>query len=898
MGTIYINDVAYEATSARQIHSKPSPESDFVGLQQIADIQSPVWTKKSLGMNYRIIASDTEKWALDQLFQLHTKVLVKDTNVAGLANGQYFYMREIHPTFIPHVNIGTEDIKRWMVNISLTYSYEGYFAIPFGTNDVFVNRLQDWSCWYRKDAFSALIMDDVLTDKARTLGTFYRYSDYGFVFFNWSTPHDCSEMVITFDLEGTNIRPITSYDSSSFAVVGYIGGVLTEKYCSLRDYITHDTYADSVKGIRLQFENTEQDVDLCESVVNWSINPYFDNFVLEGSDKQEGNYSIKAVKNTLQAATRYTLQRTFPSPYLDVYDQNWLKLWVKWTTSAGTVPDYTRFRVTDSSGNEGVFWLGWYQAQQPWYEFVFGMNVDIQMVVGSEMDWHHIANFKIEWETGVSVQPNDTLTLYVDWIQGLCGLRSNGEFVKDQVIQIRLSFIPLLFEYDNNNYMDARIEWYVDFTNFSIATEPAAPEPTYLPLKEDLGTSTDADNFNWLTPDRIVQELRQRGYKHIYHYFGMSLLWQKTQTGALDTTATFNYAFEEFHRAFFKELKEHDMDIIVAFSEENNVCPDAWAQRDYEGVKGYSYWMPESVFVSPSNTDAITYYKNIYKDMADILYEAYGANDLNILFGEPFWWFITYYKSKLTQNEVAGQKLVHVADSSKFSAGQWVLVRDWTVSEYKQIDYIDGNIIHMTANLDYTYQTFYEAEVFDYYGMDFRPFFYDQTTKDAYYAEYGVDIEQFESVYDDYSSENAQRTIAFCMAKLNDWIMEVKTYLKTSYPNLQYGVLTDKGYSPSGIMHEVNDLDCYYDSSLDFLMIEHYAKVDAMDWDGIKEDCDWANTYYHGKWHYLTGIIYASVAENNAKVCASLAVAKVYHPTLSWVWSYHQEDNYAIEIIE
>ncbi|MGF3536926.1 MAG: hypothetical protein ACQXXE_08785 [Candidatus Bathyarchaeia archaeon] len=77
---------------------------------------------------------------------------------------------------------------------------------------------------------------------------------------------------------------------------------------------------------------------------------------------------------------------------------------------------------------------------------------------------------------------------------------------------------------------------------------------------------------------------------------------------------------------------------------------------------------------------------------------------------EAYYQFIMHYApyfyviaTKMAQDPPAGQKNVTVADGSKFQVGYPVEIKDDAHSEWNRVAAVNGNVLTMENNLQYTY---------------------------------------------------------------------------------------------------------------------------------------------------------------------------------------------------
>ena len=146
------------------------------------------------------------------------------------------------------------------------------------------------------------------------------------------------------------------------------------------------------------------------------------------------------------------------------------------------------------------------------------------------------------------------------------------------------------------------------------------------------------DQYN-LAPERLVEAIERLGYRGIVsHYIGMSHYFALTGAGELDATRTLNSAALAWHRDFARACKSRGYELIWSLSYEilDMFCPAAWKQRAYDGSPALTGWDPPSALVSPANSAAIDFLKNVATELVAISQEAGLQPQVQI--GEPWWW--------------------------------------------------------------------------------------------------------------------------------------------------------------------------------------------------------------------------------------------------------------------
>src|SRR5260221_8947488 len=102
------------------------------------------------------------------------------------------------------------------------------------------------------------------------------------------------------------------------------------------------------------------------------------------------------------------------------------------------------------------------------------------------------------------------------------------------------------------------------------------------------------------------------------HYFGL------TGSGELDSARTLNGPALAWHRDFARAAKARGYELIWSISYEilDLFCPAGWKQRAYDGTAALTAWDPPSTLVSPANSAAIDFLRNVADELVAISQEA------------------------------------------------------------------------------------------------------------------------------------------------------------------------------------------------------------------------------------------------------------------------------------
>lgn len=146
------------------------------------------------------------------------------------------------------------------------------------------------------------------------------------------------------------------------------------------------------------------------------------------------------------------------------------------------------------------------------------------------------------------------------------------------------------------------------------------------------------DCYN-LTPERVIDSLERLGHRGtIDHYVGMSHYPALGPDGLVNSTETLCRPAQRWHESFAAEAKARGFDIILSVSMEllEELCPEAWKQRAWDGTPARTGWMPPSTLLSPAVDQAVDYLERIARSFVEIALAAGLAPKLQV--GEPWWW--------------------------------------------------------------------------------------------------------------------------------------------------------------------------------------------------------------------------------------------------------------------
>jgi uncharacterized protein (TIGR02217 family) len=161
------------------------------------------------------------------------------------------------------------------------------------------------------------------------------------------------------------------------------------------------------------------------------------------------------------------------------------------------------------------------------------------------------------------------------------------------------------------------------------------------PHGERLATAYD-DNYN-LTPARVLRGATGLGYRDdLVHYVGMSHFMRLAQQpgGRLEATTAGELCTPAvaWHDNFFTLAKAAELEVITSLSYElfDVYCPESWKQRNANGERALTGWVPPSSLLSPANPQAMAWLASVARQFVGLHDDA--GLPVRFQIGEPWWW--------------------------------------------------------------------------------------------------------------------------------------------------------------------------------------------------------------------------------------------------------------------
>lgn len=165
-----------------------------------------------------------------------------------------------------------------------------------------------------------------------------------------------------------------------------------------------------------------------------------------------------------------------------------------------------------------------------------------------------------------------------------------------------------------------------------------AANDTFVP-EHRLRICTAYDDCYNLTPERVIDGIERLGYRDlINHYVGMSHFPALLGSGFVNPAEPMCRPARRWHESFAALAKARGYEVIWSLSMEllEELCPEQWKQRAWDGVPARTGYVPPSTLLSPAVTEAVDYLASIATAFVTIGVSAGLAPKVQI--GEPWWW--------------------------------------------------------------------------------------------------------------------------------------------------------------------------------------------------------------------------------------------------------------------
>ena len=262
-------------------------------------------------------------------------------------------------------------------------------------------------------------------------------------------------------------------------------------------------------------------------------------------------------------------------------------------------------------------------------------------VEGTDAEGNARSWFVRLWNYAQGTATNADVALDFDALDGGFSLPADAERVDPtRIDRMFISLVAPDYLEDSQELFPAPVQATITISNVRCdgSGSVLAINDSVVP-EHGLRIATAYDDLYNVPPERIVDAIARLGYRGVIsHYIGMSHYFALGGSGELDPARTFNSAALAWHRAFASAAMARGYAVIWSLSYEvlETFCPAAWMQRAADGTAALTAWEPPSTLVSPANSDAIDFLKNVAAGLVALSIEAGLQPQVQI--GEPWWW--------------------------------------------------------------------------------------------------------------------------------------------------------------------------------------------------------------------------------------------------------------------
>ncbi len=232
--------------------------------------------------------------------------------------------------------------------------------------------------------------------------------------------------------------------------------------------------------------------------------------------------------------------------------------------------------------------------------------------------------------------------IVLDMDQLRAGFGEGGELVfAGDVDRLFISVVPAGFD-GTPDPLPIAASTYVEFRAWTVSGPRSmlAVGDAFLPEHALRICSGYDDSYN-LVPERLVEQWEALGYRALAnHYVGMSHFYALAAVsgGRFEVSSGLCASAVAWHRGLLRAAARAGFEVILSLSFElfDENAPSAWAQRDLDGNRALTGWVPPSTLLSSCNPEAMAWLRGVASEFGQIAASESGR----VLFqvGEPWWW--------------------------------------------------------------------------------------------------------------------------------------------------------------------------------------------------------------------------------------------------------------------
>lgn len=245
------------------------------------------------------------------------------------------------------------------------------------------------------------------------------------------------------------------------------------------------------------------------------------------------------------------------------------------------------------------------------------------------------------WNYATGSGTDAVIELPFDTLKAGYQINDNSEIVEvGDISRMFISLVPPDFVEGSPERFNERTEGYVVLSEIEcIGSGSVIPINDGVVPEHSFRICTAYDDCYHLTPERVMDSIERLGYRKVIdHYVGMSHYPALSAAGKVNPNDALCTPARRWHESYASLAKSRGFEIIWSLSMEllEELCPEQWKQRAWDGTPARTGWVPPSTLLSPAAADAVDYLGRVASDFIDIALQAEISPKLQI--GEPWWW--------------------------------------------------------------------------------------------------------------------------------------------------------------------------------------------------------------------------------------------------------------------
>ncbi|TPE58522.1 TIGR02217 family protein [Sandaracinobacter neustonicus] len=302
------------------------------------------------------------------------------------------------------------------------------------------------------------------------------------------------------------------------------------------------------------------------------------------------------------------------------------------------------------------------------------------------------------WNYAVVSGTSAAISLEFDQLRA--GFGTDGEPVyAGDIDRMFISMVPVGFD-GSSGALAAPVSSWVELRNLradGLRTMLAVGD-AFLP-PHGLRMSSGYDDSYHQAPERLIEQWEALGYRALAnHYVGMSHYYALSHVGAgrFEVAGGLCGAAVAWHRRLLQAGGEAGFELILSLSFElfDANAPAGWAQRDKDGERALTGWLPPSTLLSPCNGQAMGWLQGIARAFAGLAAETSQLVQFQV--GEPWWWVGQAGKPCFYDAATVGRWTVETGSTPPLMAD---VVGGRTAAERAFLDWLGARLAEATLAL-------------------------------------------------------------------------------------------------------------------------------------------------------------------------------------------------------